>query len=148
MINKNKISKIVTIHYFDSFNENKIFCNTRGKSTSTENINEVTCKKCLYFIESERLLTARRKNEGKVIANDIYSRYGEEIYNNIYKETQNTETLSSREKLKYLYLEQKQIEKKYQKRSNKNAYWYDTNYLKNDKEIKHLESLIKSKKML
>ena len=66
-----------------------------------------------YVIESERLLTARRKNEGKVIANDIYSRYGEEIYNNIYKETQNTETLSSREKLKYLYLEQKQIEKKY-----------------------------------
>lgn len=58
-------------HLFDSMKEYNTLCNTKTKSKSSHNKNEVTCKKCNYILESERLLSLYRKNEGTIIAEDI-----------------------------------------------------------------------------
>lgn len=133
----------MVIHYFDSRTENKSLCNTKNSNKSTKNINEVTCEKCLATLETERLLSIKNSHEGEIIANDIYSKYGRIPYKNDSK--QSSEKLSEKEILKRLYKEQKHIEKKYSKRLNKNAYWYDKDYQKNDKEIKSIEESLNNK---
>ena len=63
----------MVIHLFDKFNENETLCNTKSKSkkNGTEDKSKVTCKKCNYILESERLLSLHSKMKGEIIANDI-----------------------------------------------------------------------------
>ena len=61
----------MVIHYFDSFNEYKNLCNTKTKSKPTKNKDKITCKKCLYTLESERLLSLKSKYENEIMAQDI-----------------------------------------------------------------------------
>jgi hypothetical protein len=41
------------------------------KKNGTEDKSKVTCKKCNYILESERLLSLHSKMKGEIIANDI-----------------------------------------------------------------------------
>lgn len=59
----------MVIHYFDSFNEHKNLCNTKTKSIATNDKDKITCKKCIFMLTSEKLLS--NYNEGEVIAQDI-----------------------------------------------------------------------------
>lgn len=61
----------MVMHLFDKFNENETLCNTNSKKTGTEDKSNVTCKKCNYILESERLLSLHSKMEGEIIVNDI-----------------------------------------------------------------------------
>lgn len=59
----------MVIHLADDFNEYRNLCNTKTKTKPTTNKKEVTCKKCIYYLTSEELLS--KYNEGAVISSDI-----------------------------------------------------------------------------
>lgn len=66
----------MTIHFFETFNENKTLCNTKSKNTHSKEKEEVTCKKCKFILESRRLIDLKNKLESEIIANEIRNKKG------------------------------------------------------------------------